>query len=102
MANKEVADTVTFFGCQDNNLLLSFNHHFNISLGGQHFTKLFNDPVCIDRSCKLRSHEKSIRFFLDELPVADDVQGVIKKNFGDMVDQTFAVFAGDQEDVGVH
>src|SRR5690606_9057848 len=41
--------------------------------------------------------EEGIRFFFDELAVADDVEVLFEQDLRDVVDEAFAVGAGDEE-----
>lgn len=90
---------MTFFRCQDDDILFSLPRKLDMGRRRKYFPEFARDLFGVDISTKLSSHEEGVGFFFYEFTVADNVEFVPEEDSGDVVDEAFAVLAGDDKNV---
>ena len=102
MPDQEVAKAMAFAGGQYDNVFLPFRDKFDIRSGRKDVVQPTSDGVWVHIARELGPHEKAVAFFFNKLPIVHDVEVMFIKEPRDIVYQSFAVVAGDEENIGGH
>jgi hypothetical protein len=78
---EQIAEAMTFFGDENDDVFLAFPDEQNIGLGGKYILKFFDDRFRIDISAELGSHKELVGFFLHELAIAFNIEIAPEKDF---------------------